>query len=474
LEQRRELRFRALLRAAGRSPLYRRCLGGHTVDRVRLCDLPPLRKSELMRQFHDWVVDPQIELGVLQRFVAEPANVGKAFLGRYVVWESSGSSGEPGLFVQDAAAMAVYDALEALRRATPRPLLRMVDPWYLSERIAFVGAIGGHFASTVSIARLKQLNPALRQSLSEVSFLQPLARIVSDLNAIDPSIIGTYPSAALLLAQERAAGRLRARPQEVWTGGESLSPATRHFISGAFGCPVLDSYGASEFLSLASECACGGLHLNSDWVILEPVDAHGRAVAPDEPAASVLLTNLANHVQPLIRYDLGDRVTVKSAPCRCGSSLPLIEVQGRCDDALHLGLSGRRVVSVLPLALTTVLEVDAELFDFQLEQTGPAALELRTAKDGAAALQALDKGRQALSRYLVRQGAEGVTIAIQTGCRYQPGRSGKIQRVLRRAASRRVERQVVDRTPPLPGATSATRHAASAAASWRDPSTGSV
>ena len=45
----------------------------------------------------------------------------------------------------------------------------------------------------------------------------------------------------------------------------------------SFGCPVANSYGASEFLSLASECAEGSLHLNSDWAILESVDSNGAA-----------------------------------------------------------------------------------------------------------------------------------------------------------------------------------------------------
>jgi phenylacetate-coenzyme A ligase PaaK-like adenylate-forming protein len=42
----------------------------------------------------------------------------------------------------------------------------------------------------------------------------------------------------------------------------------RGVIRQAFGCPVTNEYGASEFLALASECACGRLHLNSDCAIL--------------------------------------------------------------------------------------------------------------------------------------------------------------------------------------------------------------
>jgi hypothetical protein len=50
----------------------------------------------------------------------------------------------------------VYDALEALRRPVLRPFRSFFDPLGIGERIAFVGATGGHFASTVSVERLRR------------------------------------------------------------------------------------------------------------------------------------------------------------------------------------------------------------------------------------------------------------------------------------------------------------------------------
>ena len=162
LAARQRRRLTDLLAAAARgSSLYRRILGGRDPAAVNLVDLPVMRKTELMQQFEDWVTDPELKLDELRRFAADPSRIGEPFLDRYVVWESSGSSGEPGVFVQDAPAMAVYDALEALRRPVLQPVERWLDPWLLGERIVFVGAIEGHFASIVSIERLRRLNPAL-------------------------------------------------------------------------------------------------------------------------------------------------------------------------------------------------------------------------------------------------------------------------------------------------------------------------
>jgi len=427
----RARRLAELLVAAARgSAHYRAVLKGHDPARVRLAALPVGHRGELMQRFDDWVTDPALRLDGLQRFMGDARRIGEPYLGRYVVWESSGSSGEPGAFVQDGASTAVYDALEALRRPTLRPWQRLLDPWLLSERIAFVGAIGGHFASAVSFARLRRLNPALAPRLHSVSFLQPTPQLVAQLQQLAPTVIATYPSAAVLLAEERDAGRLQIAPREIWTGGEMLSPAMRRAIGGAFGCPVADSYGASEFLSMASECVLGRLHLNSDWVILEPVDKHGHAVPCGEVPATTLLTNLANHVQPLIRYDLGDRVTVHAERCGCGSGLPVIDVQGRSDHALRLGRSGSDAALVLPLALSTVLEDEAGLFDFQLVQLGPAEVLLRTGLEGDAGHAALSRAREVLAAFLARQGAAGVTIQCRKGEPARPSASGKIRRIV--------------------------------------------
>jgi phenylacetate-coenzyme A ligase PaaK-like adenylate-forming protein len=431
LAGRRARRLADLLRSAARgSALYRKLLAGRDLARVCLEELPIAHKTELMRQFDDWIADPALRLDALRRFASDRARIADPFLGRYVVWESSGSSGEPGVFVQDARAMAVYDALEFWRRPALRPLQRMMDPWAVGERVAFVGATCGHFASTVSIERLRRLNPALAARLHGVSFLQPASGLVAELNALAPTVIATYPSVAVLLAEERLAGRLQTAPRELWTGGEDLSTATRDFLQQSLGCRVANSYGASEFLTLAAECRCGSLHLNCDWAILESVDESGRQVPAGETGATTLLTNLANHVQPLIRYDLGDRVTQRTGGCACGSHHPVIEVQGRNVDTLRLGRPGARTVRILPLAVSTVLEDDAGLFDFQLEQQGPCDLLLRTGLHGKAADTSLRRARAALSAFLIQQGAAGVHIHCRSGETGRRGRSGKVQRVL--------------------------------------------
>jgi phenylacetate-coenzyme A ligase PaaK-like adenylate-forming protein len=426
LGERRQRRLAALLEAAQASPLYRQRFERHGAS---FAAQPPVTKKELMARFGEWVTDRRLTLPALRAFISDPSLIGEAFLGEYAVWESTGSTGEPGIFVQDSRAMAVYDSLEALRRPAATAWQRWLDPFYMTERVAFVGATGGHFASTVSLERLRRMMPGMAACLRGFSLLQSRRDLLDALQRWQPTTLATYPTAALMLAEEAAAGRLRLALRQVLTGGENLSDAMRGTVARRFGCPVHGSYGASEFLALASECDHRRLHLNNDWAILEPVDEQGRNLPDGETGYSTLLTNLANHVQPLIRYDLGDRVRIETEPCACGSSLPVIEVQGRVDDALVLsGPRGRRV-RLPPLAVTTVLEEGAGVFEFQLVQQGPRALSLTIASGGGA--EVLTRARHALTAYLRDQGLGTLTLEVRHGPPARCGRSGKLPRIVK-------------------------------------------
>ena len=428
-------RLDRLLAAARHAPHYARALRGCESDKVPLAALPVSGKTQLMQHFADRVTDARLQLDTLRAFCADAQQIAQPFLGQYTVWESSGSTGQPGLFVQDPQAMAVYDALEAMRRVSPRPLARLLDPFYLGERFAFVGAVGGHFASHVSVLRLQSANPWMGQQSRSFSILQPTALLVSELQAFAPSILATYPTAAVLLADEAAAGRLRIRPQEVWTGGETLSAAMRARIEQAFGCPLRDSYGASEFLPMAWECAQKRLHLNADWVILEAVDARHRPVADGQASHTTLLTNLANHVQPLIRFDIGDSIAYDADPCRCGSAMPTLQVQGRRDDALVDCDDRGRPVTLLPLALTTLLEDGAGVFDFQLQQHAAGRWTLSLGPGTPHGRELRTRCKDLLADFARLQGVGKLHIDTRVAPLLAKGRSGKLRRVVAKTGS---------------------------------------
>jgi len=93
-------------------------------DRLSLSDLPVVTKPELMARFDDWATDRSVTETAVREFVADRAHIGDLFLDKYLVWKSSGSTGEPGIYVQDRAALAVYDALLAVQMQSARVATR--------------------------------------------------------------------------------------------------------------------------------------------------------------------------------------------------------------------------------------------------------------------------------------------------------------------------------------------------------------
>jgi phenylacetate-CoA ligase len=233
------------------------------IDPEAFYRLPPV-KQELMTRFDDWVTDPSVIRADVERFVADLDNLGRDFLDRYVIFTTSGSTGVPALLVEDQRAVAVMTGLSyvrALSALSPGLLARMLTR---APRQAAVFASGGHFLSTTIFERRLRLAPFRQRTARFFSVLEPLPKLVAELNAFQPAMLGTYASALTALAAEQEAGRLRISPLVITSGGELLTPAVQRRAEEAFGCLVNQTYGASEAIPLALPCRYGRLHLNSD------------------------------------------------------------------------------------------------------------------------------------------------------------------------------------------------------------------
>jgi phenylacetate-coenzyme A ligase PaaK-like adenylate-forming protein len=379
LAQRQRARAASLIAfAKTRSPFYKKRYGHLASPVPDLQSLPPVTKRELMENFDEWVTDPAVTRDGMERFTSDRNLIGTRFQGRYIVFATSGTTGRPAVFVHDRGAASIYLALGLVRRFLP-----LLSPGTLRAvlrgglRTAAIVATGGHFTSSVIDGLARRRFPRLSGGSRTFSLLAPLPDLVRELNGFRPAILGSYPTAMAVLAGEQEAGTLRIAPAFALTGAEWLSPASRERISSAFRCPVWDTYAASEFMGIAFDCRRGRLHLNADWLVLEPVDEVYRPVPPGRPSYTTLLTNLANGVQPILRYDLGDSVTEIPGPCPCGSPLPTIQVEGRRDEILIFRTSPGEAISLLPMALATVVEETPGIGSYQLVQTGPAHLRIR-------------------------------------------------------------------------------------------------
>jgi len=415
--------------ARARCALYRDLYRGVRDTDFPLESLPPVTRADLEGRFDAWVADPEAGRKSVEAFVADEAALGRLYLDRYLVFATSGTAGRPFVFLHDRAAARVYLALLAVRRLPSLAGLEVARSLAREGgRAATVVTTGGHFASSVIEALARRLLPRLAARNRVFSLFAPLPDLVRELEAFRPAVLGSYATVLFVLAGERAAGRLRIRPGLVLSGAERLSPEARAQIEAAFGCPVRDTYAASEFPGIAFDCRAGRLHVNADWVILEAVDAAGRPVPPGVPSHTTLLTNLANRVAPLIRYDLGDSVTFCPDPCPCKSPLPAVRVEGRRDEVLSLAGAAGEATPLFPLVLATVMEATPGLRAYQVIRRGPARLLLRLEEaPGHDRSAVCAEAVRRLRAYLASQGLGEAAVEVAKERPRREERGGKLR-----------------------------------------------
>ncbi|HET8984450.1 MAG TPA: hypothetical protein VFN03_01705 [Trueperaceae bacterium] len=140
----------------------------------------------------------------------------------------------------------------------------------------------------------------------------------------------------------------------VVTNAEPLEPYQRAVMSEAFGPTVHSSYGMSEAVAAASECAHGSLHLWPEVGVVEVFADESEEKVTDGSAGRLVCTGLLNPDMPLIRYVVGDRGALAHAAgapeaCGCGRAMPrLARLEGRNVDNL-VTADGRKVFWVNPV-----------------------------------------------------------------------------------------------------------------------------
>jgi phenylacetate-coenzyme A ligase PaaK-like adenylate-forming protein len=106
---------------------------------------------------------------------------------------------------------------------------------------------------------------------------------------------------------------------------------------------------------MASPCPSGaGLHVHAENILAEVLDADGRPCRPGE-TGRLVFTSLHNLLNPFIRYDILDEVTLATEPCPCGRGFPLwTAVDGRRHPLFHLPNGGRKATTGLMLVVRQV------------------------------------------------------------------------------------------------------------------------
>jgi phenylacetate-coenzyme A ligase PaaK-like adenylate-forming protein len=370
-------RLRQLLTIAReRSAFHAERLAGIDPASFELTDLarlPVMSKPEMMERYDDVVTDRRLRRAHLEELIAATTDEPIPAFGEYIALTSGGSSGLRGIFTFDPATLAEFLLCTtrvmfagAAQTGPPPPGLR--------------GAMlaAGTPIHATAVGRLVAIGQV---PFTAIPATLPFDRILGEVRDLDPHLLLGYPSVLARLAREQNAGRLDIHPFGITSSAENLSHEVRQLIEGAFGVPVIDLFGSSEGLMGLSAPGDGPLNLASDCCIVEFVDEYDQPVEPFRPAAAILVTNLYNHVQPLIRYRLDDRFVQQPFVPEHGHVRATVD--GRASDTLRWG-----DVAVHPLTVTTELIHVPAVVDYVVHQT-PTGVDLDVVLGADADLDAL-------------------------------------------------------------------------------------
>jgi len=234
---------------------------------------------------------------------------------KLVYSETSGSSGTPLVFYRSSEWDAWHNA-SVMRGCS----WHGVEPW---ERNGYLWGFNLSPRKRFKTKILDCLQNRFRMFSYEDSEIERFARRLKR-----ASYVGGYSSMLF-----RVAKAINANPnlepltnlKMVKGTSEKIFPGYQEEAQRAFGRKIISEYGAAESGIIAFECASGSMHITLETCIVE--------VENNE----ILVTNLVSDSFPVIRYRLGDAITLGDGKtCACGMVHPVIkEVTGRIGQVIR-------------------------------------------------------------------------------------------------------------------------------------------
>jgi phenylacetate-CoA ligase len=173
-----------------------------------------------------------------------------------------------------------------------------------------------------------------------------------------------YASGIDLLAQAQSAEQIHIGPRNIWCTGDTLTASIRMNIQRAFSVDPVNMYGSTETLTFSVECDHRRLHCFNDWFSVQVVDDDLCPLRPGR-VGRLIVTNLYNYTQPLIRYQMNDEIMLSDEPCPCGWPFPVIEkIAGRSEEFLWFTKVDGSKEFIHPLMLDEFFVPGLEKFQF--------------------------------------------------------------------------------------------------------------
>lgn len=334
----REKKFRKILKFAyNNSKFYNNLYSSNNINEsdlstIDINKIPAVNKDLIIDNFDDVVVKKDITKEEILEFLEKSKDPNELFKGKYHVIHTSGSSGKIGYFLYDKKE---WDILFTY-------ITKLYKFSFSKKKTAFIGAAGGHFTAASSLSWVSK--GGLTKLFCEPMVLninKPLDETINRLNNFQPDILTGYFNSLKILAEKKEQGLLNIAPKYLISGGEGIDQRGKNFIEKIFKVPLINMYAFCEcfFLGIGKK-EYNGIYLRDDLAFIEIKDNH------------LLLTNLVNKTQPIIRYRIDDYVKLKKDTTKKLPFTLIDDVVGRDEATIWLENKGGNLDFIHPLVMT--------------------------------------------------------------------------------------------------------------------------
>ena len=368
------------------------------IDTVSMTSFPVLTKELLLQHFDEIVTVPDLKQKDLVQFDETNDISKKAYLDKYHLVHSSGSTGTPRYFVYDESAWNQM-LLGIVRGALwGMSLWKMAALLCRRPRILYIAATDGRYDGAMAVGDGID-GVGARQMFLDIN--TPLTEWKAKINSFHPNMVIGYPSAVKILAELAEEDGIHEKFVRIITCGEPLSMGLRKYLETMFHTTIINFYGASESLAIgAEERISEGMFLFDDMNYIETVDGQ------------MYLTSLYNEVQPLIRYHISDQIVWKTNEILSNCTFSRIESPlGRDEDLIWFQDTYGNKEFLHPLSVEGLCV--SGVIDYQFQQTAEDAFEMLVEiEDGHSTEKIQSESFQMMQEILNQKGLYYVRFVI--------------------------------------------------------------
>lgn len=332
IQKMQQKKLRKILRYAyDNSEFYKRTfeekgINSQNIDSTPIQNFPVINKQILFENFPEILTDKKIK----SQLKDTPNFAFRIPHSAFHSVHSSGSTGIPRYFLYDNSAWQTVMAGITRGCMWNISFFKLAKILFGGVRFLYIAATGGAYAGAESIGSTCKAFGAKSLFLD---INEPLENWRKKIEDFKPNFVVGYPSGLKIVANLVQEGKLNfgKNVHQFVTCGEPLILGLRKNLEETFGKKIVNFYGASESLALGVEADCEvGMFLFDDLNYIEI--ENGR----------MFLTCLYNFVQPLIRYEITDRLELLE---KSSEKIPFTQtkiLQSRQEDIMWFEKNGKK------------------------------------------------------------------------------------------------------------------------------------